>query len=281
MKIVVFDLDETLGYFTQFGIFWDSLNNYLKDTHQRKLSQFDFNDILDLYPEFLRPNILNILYYLKHKKKTKCCHKMMIYTNNNGPREWAHYIVKYFEAKINYPIIDQIIAAFKVNGEIVEIYRTTHSKTYDDFIRCTQVPKNAEICFLDDAYHPKMVHDNIFYINIKPYYHDLNFQYMIQRLKNSSIGKQMMLKDSQFDATLLKKLKGYNYTVLNKYPDEYSLDKKLGAQILAHLEEFFQQSMKTNTNTNTNTLSKKYLRTKTERKRTNRHHFNKTRKSMK
>ena len=30
MKIVVFDLDETLGYFTQYGIFWDSLAEYLK-----------------------------------------------------------------------------------------------------------------------------------------------------------------------------------------------------------------------------------------------------------
>ena len=30
MKIVVFDLDETLGYFTELGIFWDCLKKYLK-----------------------------------------------------------------------------------------------------------------------------------------------------------------------------------------------------------------------------------------------------------
>ena len=29
-KIVVFDLDETLGYFVELGIFWDSLHNYAK-----------------------------------------------------------------------------------------------------------------------------------------------------------------------------------------------------------------------------------------------------------
>ena len=28
-KIVVFDLDETLGYFVEFGIFWDSLKEYI------------------------------------------------------------------------------------------------------------------------------------------------------------------------------------------------------------------------------------------------------------
>jgi len=68
MKIVVFDLDETLGYFTQFGIFWDSLSDYLKIQNKPALTQCDFNNILDLFPEFLRPNIINILNYLKEKK---------------------------------------------------------------------------------------------------------------------------------------------------------------------------------------------------------------------
>ena len=74
MKIVVFDLDETLGYFTEFGIFWDSLLNYMKDKNQPRPSQDMFNAILDLYPEFLRPNIINILTYLKERKQCKCCH---------------------------------------------------------------------------------------------------------------------------------------------------------------------------------------------------------------
>lgn len=46
LKIVVFDLDETLGYFTEFGIFCDCLNNYLK---QNNYSGEHFNDLLDLY----------------------------------------------------------------------------------------------------------------------------------------------------------------------------------------------------------------------------------------
>ena len=64
MKIVVFDLDETLGYFTEFGIFWDCLMRYSNEKKKVLLNQCDFNDILDLYPEFLRPNIINILSYL-------------------------------------------------------------------------------------------------------------------------------------------------------------------------------------------------------------------------
>ena len=34
MKVVIFDLDETLGYFVEFGIFYDCLNRYLNKTKQ-------------------------------------------------------------------------------------------------------------------------------------------------------------------------------------------------------------------------------------------------------
>ena len=66
LKIVVFDLDETLGYFTEFGIFCDCLNMYLNNNNY---SEKNFNELLDLYPDFLRPNIIQILQYLKNKKK--------------------------------------------------------------------------------------------------------------------------------------------------------------------------------------------------------------------
>ena len=118
MKIVVFDLDETLGYFTQLSMFWYCLNNYIKTINNKLyLSQTEFNEILDLYPEYLRPNIINILNYLKKKKISKCCNKMMIYTNNTGSKEWCDKIISYFEKKINYKLKDQTICAFKINGE--------------------------------------------------------------------------------------------------------------------------------------------------------------------
>ena len=62
-KIVVFDLDETLGYFVELGIFCDAIENYL----QRDITNSEFNKIMDLFPEFMRPNIIQILDYLKLK----------------------------------------------------------------------------------------------------------------------------------------------------------------------------------------------------------------------
>ena len=103
-KIVVFDLDETLGYFSEFGMFWDALKKYIKDNKiDFNINQDFFNKTLDLYPEFLRPNIINILTYLKEKKKEKHCYKIMIYTNNQGPYEWSVQIKSYFEDKVSTP----------------------------------------------------------------------------------------------------------------------------------------------------------------------------------
>ena len=247
MKIVVFDLDETLGYFTEFGIFWDSLSNYINLKGGPTLEQSDFNDILDLYTEFLSPNIINILIYLKDKKKTNCCHKMMIYTNNNGPKEWVNHIIEYFEKKINYKLIDQLIAAFKINGKRVEICRTTHNKTHKDFIKCTKIPSSAEICFLDDTFYPEMANENIYYINLKPYYYDLQFNDMLKKFSESQIGKKIIGTDYSFEEKMLENIKLYKYKCIDKDEKEYEVDKIVGKHIISHLQEFFNKSKKNKT----------------------------------
>ena len=244
MKIVVFDLDETLGYFTEFGIFWDCLIYYFKNKNEETLTQSDFNDILDLFPEFLRPNIINILNYLKNKKQSLCCHKMMIYTNNSGPKEWAQHIIDYFSKKINYKLFDQLISAFKINGKVVEVCRTTHDKTYNDFIKCTKLPINAEICFLDDTFYPEMANDNIYYINVKPYYHDLKFEYMLDKFSKSDIGKKIINNDDNFIKIMNEHIKLYKYDCINKETNEYEMDKIVGKQIVKHLQEFFNKTKK-------------------------------------
>ena len=258
MKIVVFDLDETLGYFTEYGIFWDSLNKFVQIKNKKELIQEDFNSILDLFPEFIRPNIINILIYLKNKKQSKCCHKMMIYTNNQGPVEWSNYIISYFENKIKFKLIDQIVAAFKINGKRVEICRTSHNKSHKDFIKCTKIPENAEICFIDDSFYPEMANDNIYYINIKPYYYDLKFEYMLMKFKESEIGKKIIGNDSDFNETMLNEIKRYKYSVIEKDLKEFEIDKILGKQIINHLQDFFNKNK-------TKTISRRSFKNKTKR----------------
>ena len=243
-KIVVFDLDETLGYFTEFGMFWDALKNYYKNINQNInqniiFNQELFNKTLDLYPEFTRPNIINILNYLKRKKQDQFCHKLMIYTNNQGPPEWAQQIKNYFEDKLNYKLFDQIIGAFKINGKQVELCRTTHTKTHKDLISCTKIPDTTQICFIDDVFHPGMSNDNIYYIHIKPYSYDLSFETIVDRFVES--GLLTPKPPTSMKGELITAMKRYAYTYVEKVPLEQEIDIMLSKQILHHLHVFFNK----------------------------------------
>jgi hypothetical protein len=260
MKIVVFDLDETLGYFTQFGIFWDSLCNYVKIKNKTSLSQDDFNKLLDLYPEFLRPNIINILNYLKNKKKTQICNKIMIYTNNTGSREWLNHIISYFEKKIKFKLMDKIIAAFKVNGKHIELCRTTQNKTHKDLIKCSKIPLDTEICFIDDIFHPEMVNDNTYYINIKPYYHDLSFEEIINRFEKSDLGMKLIENKSEFKNITMEHIVLFNYMIIEKDKKEYEIDEIVGKYIIFHLQKFFNHSLRNRTIRNRNYKKNKTLK---------------------
>ena len=263
LKIVVFDFDETLGYFVQLSIFLDCINKYLKsELKLPELSQDQFNDLLDLYPEFLRPNIVAILNYLKYKKESKCCNKLMIYTNNQGPKKWANLIISYFETKLKHKLFDQVISAFKINGKQIEICRTSHEKSHKDFIRCTKLPNTAEICFLDDNYYPQMSHKNVYYINIKPYIHDLPFQELLNRFTKSNILSSEMVDKSDFNKKMLDQFKTYNFDITEKNMEEYNIDKILSKKIMVHLQDFFNMSLNTSSNkiykkTNKNSKSNK------------------------
>jgi FMN phosphatase YigB (HAD superfamily) len=234
-KIVVFDLDETLGHFVELGIFWDSLILFTK----KEMSQQDFNNILDLYPEFLRPNIIEVLEYLKNKKKKNHCYKVMIYTNNQGPKSWAEHIVNYFHYKLNYELFDQIIAAFKINGKKVELKRTSHDKSYGDLLECTQLPSYAQICFLDDTFYPDMSHDNVYYINVKPFINDIPFETMVSRFWNNNKSLQEYNLEQTFKDFMVSNMKKYHYEVVGKTKEEEHVDKILTKKILDHLKDFF------------------------------------------
>ena len=230
-KVVVFDLDETLGNFVQLGIFLDVIENTLDIS----LNDEAFFELLDLYPEFLRPNIMNILKLICVNKKRKKCSKIVIYTNNQGPKEWAIKIKKYFELKLKTKCFDQIIAAYQVNGKKVEKCRTTHDKSYKDFISCTKLPLKTQICFLDDQYHPKMEHENVVYINLKPYSYTLPFEEMIIRFM-----KKYNITDSRFFEALMINCSRYNFKVYKKSVSEQKVDEAVGKHMYKHLKVFLK-----------------------------------------
>lgn len=268
-KIVVFDLDETLGYFMELGMFWDALKAYMKHKQIKiPIDQTLFNKVLDLYPEFLRSNIISILNYIKKKKQRNHCDKLMIYTNNQGPVEWARYIINYFEEKIDYKIFDQIIAAFKVQGNRVELCRTTNMKTHSDLIKCTKLPENTQICFLDDVFYPDMSNEKIYYINVKPYIYDLEFNDMITRMLNSNILMGEVTDPTYCREFILAFMKRYNYIYVEKTDETQNVDKILSKKILQHLHMFFKMKpIEPPSSKHKQTKGQKIIKNKTLKKR--------------
>jgi hypothetical protein len=183
-RVVVFDLDETLGSFVDLEILWESIIRY-----KNNLS-IEFDSILDLYPEFIRYGILSILEYLHTKKTTGECYKVYLYTNNQSTKEWVQMIVRYFNNKISPspPLFDQIIYAFKINNVQIELSRTTTKKTHDDFIRCTMLPSTTSVCFIDDFMYKDMKKERIYYIKPKAYRHHLSTDEIITRFIYSKFG---------------------------------------------------------------------------------------------
>ena len=218
-KIVVFDVDETLGYFSKLGKIWKMIES-------KNQTQDTFDTLLDLFPEFVRPHMLTILKYLKRQKTDFICNKVMIYTNNQSPTEkWIQYIKIYFENKLKYPLFDKIIGAFKINGKKVELGRTSHKKSYTDLITCAKLPVNTQICFVDDTYYPEMDVSNVVYVKVKqPYIYDLSNEVIMKRLK---------IKDK--DALL--------FTYIEKDKKEFELDKIISKKIMLCLQNFLTKDI--------------------------------------
>lgn len=233
-KYIAFDVDETLGYFSQLGSFIDAISFYYKDYSGSIFERF--NEILDLYPEFVRPKMIEILKYIYKKKVNGFCNGVFIYTNNQGPRAWVQHIAKYFDYKVgnieineeeekNYHVhlFDKIIGAYMINGKVIEPGRTSQNKIYNDLLRITEISPKAKICFVDDLNHPEMRHENVLYLNVKPYVKTLSVNEMIRRYLKSPLASNIV-STREFILAIRDRMgdmKNANHTHLNLHDSNY------------------------------------------------------------
>ena len=66
-KAIVFDMDDTLGHFEEIAIFTTGLKKGLGN----KVDEGYLFKVFDLFPNFFRPGIINILKNLKKKKEKR------------------------------------------------------------------------------------------------------------------------------------------------------------------------------------------------------------------
>ena len=113
---------------------------------------------------------------------------------------------------------------------------------------------------MDDSFYPEMANDNIYYINVKPYYYDYTFEDMLARFKESDVGKHLIKNDEEFDKIMLEHIKLFKYMVVEKNEKEYEVDKVLGKHIISHLQAFFNRSTKNRTIKNRGARKNKTLK---------------------
>lgn len=305
-KIVVFDVDETLGNFSQFSIFAHVLENYFK---KPDVAYQYFNDLVDLYPEIIRPNMVRILDYIRKKKTSGVCRKVIIYTNNMGPDKWVTHIRRYFEYKLKEitlasqtskellivpPLFDRLIGGYKpdqVDSNDGYPQRTTNDKTMNDLIYCSRLPANIEVCFLDDLYHSKMTDERVYYIKLQPYYSYISMETFILRFLNSALFRNIFNKfevpsittsmtpsvkqlilSIELQDMFAKYANGLNYDAktVQKKMNPREIDEIISKYILYHLQQFFRDGPPPPSTTKIRRLSS----SKTAKKKGHSNHFN-------
>lgn len=243
-KAIVFDMDETLGNFVQLGTFF----YILEEITGKRFTQEQFNKLLDLYPELLRPDIVKILKYVARCKQNGKCKKVYIFTNNQGPKSWAYKIKNYFESKIGNKAFDRIIGSYKVNNEIREPNRTSHEKTYADMKNITKISNSTLVLFFDDQKHPGMLHENVRYILLPRYEYYISPNVLVNRFLKSKLYNDFSTIDyGTLKNELLYRLS--QYTVGYTKSSIYEEDIQASQEIMTHVKDFFKcQNSKTRKN---------------------------------
>ena len=238
--IVAWDMDETLGYFVEIGMLWDTLVAHAP----MKLVDTDFFKLLDLYPEFLRPDIMRILSLLRSRKKNHKELSVIVFTNNQGPRTWAELVVAYFNHKLKYNLFDMIIPAYKVNGRQIAECRTGHEKKHSDLLRCTGLPTGTPVCFIDDQNHPQMKADDVYCIQLREYSHPIPFDELLARFKHSDLAGEFGVSKPLAQHKMKRYLGEYELDPVRGPVAGQDHDMVISKKLYSHLQFFLRLSLR-------------------------------------
>ena len=230
-KVIVFDLDHTIGDFFVVGMIW----NFMEKINL-KLNQIDFNNICSLFPDILRYNIVSILNYICVRKSINNTIKILLYSNNKKGIKWIKLIVCYLQYKVNCKIFYKVIE--------------NNNKSYKDLLIKTGIPKRAKLLFIDDHYHSHMESNKVVYLNIKPYNnYTLNIT-IINSFINSTFFYNKIPHSNRVNIiNLFKKYVEINNKNKEKTRNEKKVDIIVSRMILNHIQRFLNEN---NNNTRKN-----------------------------
>ena len=152
IKHIIFDLDETIGYFSQFIFIINIIQSYMP---------IDYNIQFNNFISFFRPGIFDVFKELIYKKRTGKIQCVILYSNNNNI-VFVNRVIDFIHYKIDYELFDDIIT-------LEDPRRRTRNKEYYDLVHCIPHIQNGRLCFIDDRKHRLMLHENVDYIKCEKY----------------------------------------------------------------------------------------------------------------
>lgn len=179
-KCIIFDLDETIGYFSQIYIIILRLEALYKIT----LSYNQYRNIFEKYENIFRPGIFVLFAYLNALKK-KYDFKIILYTNTTLSDSFLSNIIKYLNERIHNrdSIFDDIIT-------LRSSCRNGIKKQFSDIYKCLGYLNNGYVfLIIDNDNHSKL--DKLYSKLIKV--NNYNYNYLISDIWNG-LHEILMLK---------------------------------------------------------------------------------------
>ena len=131
MRVVVLDMDETLGAFAAFARYVAELKPYV-------VTSTLFGHLLDQNQAYLRPGILEVLRFLSANRQLGRC-RVVLYTNNQNPL-WVKLVKHYLETKCG-PLFDHVMDGLDK--------RRTGNKCVGDLLKCLRADKSTQFFFVE------------------------------------------------------------------------------------------------------------------------------------
>ena len=162
-KTILFDLDQTLGYFEQM-------------VHIMNHCDLTCHEILTLFPEFFRPLLMDFIKGLVPYKQSGKIKSILIYSNNNNT-PFVQSVIDSIHRSIGAKVFDEVIA-------LDHPRRKNRHKDYRDLLWIQEGKlDHSVLCFIDDRKHPMMNHSNVIYIQCEGYRHFIKHTCVVERIQ--------------------------------------------------------------------------------------------------
>jgi hypothetical protein len=210
--IIVINL-ESISFFNNFIILIESLQHYFG--LQFNLSQEVFNQLLDLYPELLLPNLLKIFNYLSYQKTMGNVNTCILTSSKNYNITFICKLIKYFNYKLKRKLI-------------------TNYLTYNDFYK-TYLKKYyyESVLYISNQKH--FIRDytgNVQYIILDEYTYYISILNMVSRIKKSELFHLLNEPFFLFEIKMEREMNKYKYIFYKNNDSSICKNTEVGTILL-------------------------------------------------